>query len=88
MDKKFLLLKKKIISLKKTSFEDSQYTTDFLGFLFRVILNLYGITFHPVVVLGPEHDFLFKSASTYCEWLNPREAIQAVIFSKKARMFR
>jgi hypothetical protein len=32
-----------------------------------VILNLYGITFHPVVVLGPEHDFLFKPASTYCD---------------------
>ena len=31
-----------------------------------MILNLYGITFHPAVVLGPEHDFLFKSASTYC----------------------
>ena len=32
-----------------------------------MILNLCRITFHPVVVLGPEHDFLFKSASTYCE---------------------
>ena len=31
-----------------------------------MILNLYGKTFHPMVVLGPEHDFLFKSASTYC----------------------
>ena len=31
-----------------------------------VILNLQGITFHPVVVLGTEHDFLFKSTSTYC----------------------
>jgi hypothetical protein len=27
-----------------------------------MILNLYGVTFHPAVVLGPEHDFLFKSA--------------------------
>ena len=31
-----------------------------------VILNLYGIPFRAVVVLGPEHDFLFKSISTYC----------------------
>ena len=31
-----------------------------------MILNLCGITFNPAVVLGPEHDFLFKSASTYC----------------------
>ena len=32
----------------------------------RVILNLYRITFHPAVVLESEHDFLSKSASTYC----------------------
>ena len=31
-----------------------------------VILNLYGILFHAVVVFRPEHDFLFKSESTYC----------------------
>ena len=24
------------------------------------------MTFHPVVVLGLEHEFLFKSAATYC----------------------
>ena len=32
---------------------------DFLGFWFSVIFNLYGKTFHPAVVLGPEHDSLF-----------------------------
>ena len=31
-----------------------------------VILNLYRISFHTVVVLGPEHDFLFKSTSPHC----------------------
>ena len=40
---------------------------DFLGFQYRVILDLYRILFHAVVIFGPEHDFLFKSASTYCE---------------------
>ena len=40
--------------------------SDFLGFWFMVILNLYGVPFHAVVVLGPEHDFLFKSTSTHC----------------------
>ena len=35
-----------------------------------VILNLYGINFHAVVLFRPEHDFLFKSASTYCDSLN------------------
>ena len=34
-----------------------------------VILNLYGIAFHAVVVFRREHDFLFKSASSYCDWL-------------------
>ena len=29
-------------------------------------MNLYRITFHPAVVLESEHDFLSKSASTYC----------------------
>ena len=60
--------KKKFVTEKKivTSFENSQYMFDFLGFWIMVILNLYGIPFHAVVVLGPEHDFLFKSTSTYC----------------------
>ena len=42
---------------------------DFQDFQFSVILNLYRVTFHAVVVFGPEHDFLFKSASTYCDGL-------------------
>ena len=33
-----------------------------------VILNQYGMPFHAVMVLGLEQDFLFKSASTYCEY--------------------
>ena len=40
---------------------------DFLGFQYRVILDLYRILFHAVVIFGPAHDFLFKSASTYCD---------------------
>ena len=40
---------------------------DFPGFQFRTTLTLYGISFHAVVVLGPELDFLFKSDSTYCD---------------------
>ena len=43
-------------------FENSQYMPDFLGFQNMMILNL----FHAVVVFEPEHDLLFKSASTYC----------------------
>jgi hypothetical protein len=39
---------------------------DLLGFKFMVILHLYGIPFHAVVAFRPEHDFLFKSASSYC----------------------
>ena len=37
-----------------------------------VILNLYGIPFHAVVVFRPEHDILFKSASTYCAKNEPK----------------
>ena len=39
---------------------------DFLGFQYTVILDLYWILFLAVVIFGPEHDFLFKSVSTYC----------------------
>ena len=38
---------------------------DFLRYKYREIVNLYRILFHAVVVFGPEHDFLFKSTSTY-----------------------
>ena len=38
-----------------------------------VILNLYGILFHAVLVFRPEHDFLFKSASSYCAVLPSRD---------------
>ena len=31
-----------------------------------MILDLYRILFHAVVIFGLEHDFLFKSTSTYC----------------------
>jgi hypothetical protein len=47
-------------------FENPQYMSDFLGFQYRGILDLYMILFHAVVVFEPEHDFLFKSATTYC----------------------
>ena len=48
-------------------FENSQYMPDFVGFQYKVILDLYRILFRAVVIFGPEHDFLFKSASTYCD---------------------
>ena len=53
--------KKKFVTEKKivTSFENSQYMFDFLGFWIMVILNLYGIPFHAVVVFRSKHSFLF-----------------------------
>ena len=30
-----------------------------------MILKLHGVVFHAIVVIGPEHDHLFKSAATY-----------------------
>ena len=40
---------------------------DFVRFQTRVILDLYGVPFHAMVVVGSEHDFSIKSASAYCE---------------------
>ena len=48
-------------------FENSQHIPHFLGFQNMMILNLHGILFHAVVFFKPEHDLLFKPASTYCE---------------------
>ena len=48
-----------------------KYTPDFLGFQFRVILNLCWIPSHAVVVFVPEPDFLLTSASTYYAALEP-----------------
>ena len=39
---------------------------NFLGFQYRFFLDLYRILFQADWVFKPEHDFLFKSASTYC----------------------
>ena len=36
---------------------------DFLGFQFRMLLNLYSL-----VVFRTEHDFLFESPSRSCGW--------------------
>ena len=63
---KKIWLPKKAFQSKKTSFENSQHMSDFLGFCFVVTLNLYRIPFLAVVVLGSEHEFLFKSTSTHC----------------------
>ena len=38
---------------------------DYLGFQYRGILDIYRLLFYAVVVVGPKHDFLFKSAATY-----------------------
>ena len=43
-----------------------KHMPDFVGFQYKVILDLYRRLFHAVVIYGPEHDFLFKSASTFC----------------------
>ena len=61
---------------------------DFLGFQYRVILDLYRILFHAVVIFGPEHDFLFKSASTYCALLLLCLALHAISLLKVSRNHR
>ena len=52
---------------------------DFLGFQFRVILNPIGIPFYYLRVFKPEHDFLFKSSSTYCGSKRMEESQEQII---------
>ena len=52
--------------------------SDFLGFCFVVTLNLYRIPFLAVVVLGSEHEFLFKSTSTHCAVEEQKERIKQI----------
>ena len=51
---------------KNTFLKFFYYVPDFVGFQTRVILDLYGVPFHPMVVVGSEHDFSIKSDSAYC----------------------
>ena len=51
---------------KNTFLEFFYYVPDFVRFQTRVILDLYGVPFHAMVVVGSEHDFSIKSASAYC----------------------
>ena len=73
MDKKkfgsLLLAKKKIGSLKKTSFENFVIGSQCGGFQFMLILDLWGISFHPAVVVGLGHDLLFNSSVGHCDEL-------------------
>jgi hypothetical protein len=70
MDKKkfgsLLLAKKKIGSLKKTSFENFVIGSQCGGFQFMLILDLWGISFHPAVVVGLGNDLLFNSSVGHC----------------------
>ena len=61
-----LLAKKKIGSLKKTSFENFVIGSQCGGFQFMLILDLWGISFHPLVVVGLGNDLLFKSVLAHC----------------------
>ena len=51
---------------KNTFLKFFYYVPDFVRFQNRVILDLYGVPFHAMVVVGSEHDFSIKSASAYC----------------------
>ena len=51
---------------KNTFLKFFYYVPDFVRFQTRVILDLYGVPFHAMVVVGSEHDFSIKSASAYC----------------------
>ena len=76
MDKKkfgsLLLSKKKNGSLIKTSFENFVIGSQCGGFQFMLILDLWGISFHPAVVVGLGNDLLFNSSVGHCVTLRTR----------------
>jgi hypothetical protein len=71
MDKKkfgsLLLAKKKIGSLKKLLLKILLIGSQCGGFQFMLILDLWGISFHPAVVIGLGNDLLFNSSVGHCE---------------------
>ena len=66
LDKIFLFLKKNLVSLKKNTFEILCSGTQCGGFQFMLILDLWGISFHPAVVVGLGNDLLFNSILAHC----------------------
>ena len=70
MDKNFLFLKKKIVSLKKTLKKYFIIGSQCRGFQFMLILDLWGISFHPVVVVGLGNDLLFNFVVAHCGLYN------------------
>jgi hypothetical protein len=61
-----LLAEKKIGSLKKTFFENFVIGFQCWGFQFMLILDLWGKSFHPAVVVGLGNDLLFNSSVGHC----------------------
>ena len=70
-----MLAKKKIGSLKKTSFENFVIGSQCGGFQFMLILDLWGISFHPAVVVGLGNDLLFNSSVGHCVMFLSSEAL-------------
>ena len=64
--KKSFVPEKKKISPKKITFEILCSGTHRGGFQFMLILDLWGISFHPAVVVGLGNDLLFKSVLAHC----------------------
>ena len=62
-----MLAKKKIGSVKKTSLENFVIGSQCGGFQFMLILDPWGISFHPAVVVGLGNDLLFNSILGHCE---------------------
>ena len=61
-----MFLKKKIVSLKKTLKKYFIIGSQCRGFQFMLILDLWGISFHPVVVVDLGNDLLFNFIVGHC----------------------
>ena len=57
----------KLFFISKNQFLKNLFNgTQWEGFQFLLVLNLWGVTFHAAVVFGLGKDFLFKSTLGHC----------------------
>ena len=59
------------------------------GFQFLLILDLWGISFHAVIVFSLGNDLLFKSALGHCDTFQTKvELVRVIFFQRNTRQFQ
>ena len=57
------------------------------GFQFMLILDLWGISFHPVVVIGLGNDLLFNFIVGHCVLILPKDCSQSLNYHPVSEIF-